>query len=68
MHRLVVDVGTQSVRNIEPKACCLGGLTEVLLLISDIVLPSGHDAGALNPLDRLSKHYAGQEGVRTKAM
>ena len=66
MHCLVVNVGAQSVRDLESKACCLGSLTKVLLLISDIVLPGGHDAGALNPLDRLSKHYTGQDRVRTK--
>lgn len=35
----------------------------MLLLVSDVVLSSGNYTGALNPLDTLSKHDAGQDGV-----
>jgi len=66
VHRLVIDVGAQRVCDLESRICCLGRLTEVFLLISDVVLSSGHDTGALNPFDGLSKHYTGQDRVRTK--
>lgn len=51
MHRLVINVGTQTLGDVEAIALSLGCLTETLLLVSDVMLGACNDSSILNASD-----------------
>lgn len=48
VHRLVVDVGTKTFGDVEPIASCLRCLTELFLLIGDVMLGTRNDSSILD--------------------
>lgn len=65
MHGLVIKVGRYAVSNVESR--WVGGLTEMLLLIEDIMLGAGNDAGALDTLNSGRDQLTGQVWIRRKS-
>ena len=66
MHRFVVYVGAQTIRNREIEACCLWRLAKVLLLVANIVLRASNDTSILNTLNGLAHHDSREYRVRAK--
>ena len=57
----VVDVGRDSIRDVGTS------LSEVLLLVENVVLGASNDTSVLNTLDRLGIQDAGENRVRTES-
>lgn len=51
----IVDVRAKTVTDVEAKASGFGGLTKVLLFVSDVMFATGNDTRALDALDSLGK-------------
>ena len=51
----IVDVRAQAVTDVEVEARGFGGLTKVLLFITDVVFATSNDPRALDALDSLGK-------------
>ena len=54
MHRLVVNVGADALRDVETISLRFGRLSEVLLFIANEVLGASHNTGVLDTLNRRS--------------
>lgn len=63
MHRTVVNVGAERLGDIKPVALCFRSLTEVLLLVQNIVLGASNDTGILDALDGLGYHKASERRI-----
>lgn len=64
MHSFVVDVGADTLCDIEPVTLRFGCLSEMLLFIADVVLSASHNTGILDTLDRRGNQSAGQIRIR----
>ena len=51
MHSLVIYVGASTLCDVETIVIGLGRVSEVLLLVTDVVLCASHDASCLDTLD-----------------
>lgn len=64
MHGNIVHVRADAVVDIKAKACRLRGLTEMLLLIGNVMLSTCNDTSTLDTLNRLGELDPGQDWVR----
>ena len=67
VHGLVVDVRAEWLTDREVVACCFGDLTEVFLLVADVVLRACDYTCVLNTLYRFADGDAREVGVGTEA-
>ena len=51
MHSLVINVGTQTLGDVEAITSSLGCLTETLLLVTNVMLGACNDSSILNASD-----------------
>lgn len=65
MHRSIIDVRAKAVGDVEAVVARLGSLTEMLLLVANVVLGACHDALALDALNGLGHHDASQHRIGT---
>lgn len=65
MQGSIVDIRAKTITDVEAKASGFGGLTKVLLFVSDVMFATSNNTRALNALDSLRKEYAGQCRIGT---
>jgi hypothetical protein len=66
MHGLVVDVGTDTLSDVEAIALSLWCLTEVLLFVGDVMLRARNDSSVLNASNRWIDQGASQVWIWTE--
>lgn len=64
MHCLVINIRAQTVRDVGSEALRLGGLSEVLLLVADVVFGACDYTGLLDASYGLGKQHACQDRIR----
>lgn len=65
MHRSIIDVRAKAVGNVEAEVASLGSLTEMLLLVGNVVLGACHHALVLDAFNGLGHHNASQHRIGT---
>lgn len=63
----IVNVGAQRLGDVDTEALGLGGLAEMLLLVENVVLGAGDDAGILDTLDGFGNGNTREGGIGTEA-
>jgi len=67
MHSHIIDVGAATLGDVIAVALGFWGLTEVLLLIQDVVLGASNDASILDAANCLCDGDTREDWVRTEA-
>ena len=65
MHCNIVDVRAKTVGNVEAVVAGLRSLTEMLLLVANVMLGARHDTLALDTSDGLGHHHTSQDRIGT---
>ena len=67
MHCDIINVGADGIRNVCCRALGIGRLTEVLLLVQNVMLGASNNSGILDSLHSLCNGNTGQYWIWTEA-